>query len=119
MAKLNETIASTNYDNLFIDSNPPADVVAVKLAAGTFKRGAVITGTAGGNLATLNAAISNENATYVLCDDVVAEAGEVSFAYRTGHFNKGALVTEGYEITPADVEALRRAGILVSEAMEY
>ena len=40
-------------------------------------------------------------------------------AYRTGHFNTNRLiVAEGYEITAADREALRVAGILTSDAVE-
>lgn len=119
MAKLlNETVGTSNYDNLIVDINPPADVVAVKLAAGSYERGTIITGAAGGNLAKLAAAINVENATFVLCDDVEAEAGEVSFAYRSGHFNAGALKTNGtYTLTAADKEALRKAGIFVSDAM--
>ncbi|MCM1150007.1 MAG: head decoration protein, partial [Butyricicoccus sp.] len=40
-------------------------------------------------------------------------------AYRTGHFNTNRLiVAEGYEITAADREALRTAGILTSDAVE-
>lgn len=118
MAKvLNETIGTLNYDNLIVDINPPADVVAVKLAAGTYERGAIITGTAGGNLALLAAAIDGTKATFVLCDNVEAEAGEVSFAYRSGHFNAGALKTNGYELTAADKETLRKSGIFVSDAM--
>ena len=119
MAKLhNETVGRSDYDNLIVDINPPADVVAVKLAAGTYERGTIITGTAGGNLAKLAAAVDGTKATFVLCDNVAeAEAGEVSFAYRSGHFNAGALKTDGYELTAADKEALRKSGIFVSDAM--
>ena len=40
-------------------------------------------------------------------------------AYRTGHFNANALiVADGYSITAADKEALRTAGILLSDAVE-
>lgn len=118
MAKvLNETVGTLKYDNLIIDINPPADVVAVKLAAGEYERGAIITGTAGGNMAMLAAAINGSNATYILCDSVEAEAGEVSFAYRSGHFNAGALKTSGYTLTAADKETLRKSGIFVSDAM--
>ena len=40
-------------------------------------------------------------------------------AYRTGHFNTNSLiVAEDYEITSTDKEALRTAGILLSDAVE-
>lgn len=118
MSKLNETVAEFNYDGLLVDNFPPADVASVKLAAGEYKRGTIITGEAGGNMAALAAAIDPTKATFILCDDVTAEEGEVSFAYRTGHFNALALITNGtYEITAADKEALRKSGFLLSDAI--
>ena len=42
-----------------------------------------------------------------------------AIAYRTGHFNSNRLiVVDGYEITATDKEALRVAGILISDAVE-
>lgn len=120
MTKLNESIATPAVEKLLVDSNPPADVVAVKLAAGTYVRGTVVTGAAGENLAAASEALTAANATFVLTDNVTAEAGDTAFAYRTGHFNTGALVTNGaYELTAADKEVLRGKGILLSDAMEY
>lgn len=119
MSMLNESIKTPEYDGLLVDNTPPADVVAVKLAAGEYVRGTVVTGAAGGNLAILAAAIDTSNATYILTDDIKAETGDVAYAYRTGHFNTGALVTDSYTLVAADKEALRKAGILLSDAMEY
>lgn len=120
MAKLNETIGSMSYNRLIVDNDPPADAVSVKLAAGEYQRGTVVTGTAGEELSKCAAAIGADKAAYIVCDDVTVEAGDVTLAYRTGHFNADALITDGtYEISAADKEALRKEGILLSDAMEY
>ena len=43
----------------------------------------------------------------------------VATAYRTGHFNRNKLITNGsYALTAADEEVLRAAGILLSDAIE-
>ena len=39
-------------------------------------------------------------------------------AYRTGHFNRNALIVkEGYTMTKADEEELRKGGILLDDAI--
>lgn len=121
MAKnLNETIGSMQYDGLIVSNVPVADVVIVKLAAGgALVRGTVVTGTAGGNMAPVAAALDAANATYILADDVDATEATTAQAYRTGHFAKNKLVTNGtYALTAADKEILRKAGILLSDAIE-
>ena len=41
-------------------------------------------------------------------------------AYRTGHFARNKLIFSGeYTLKPADEEALRAAGILLSDALDY
>lgn len=123
MAKnLNESLGTVGYDKLFVENIPEADVVTVKLtAAGVVKRGTVISGTPGGSdFAALAAAASAEKALYVLADDVDTADDVVGIAYRTGHFNRGALiVAEGYTLTAADEEILRKCGILLADALEY
>ena len=120
MTMLNESITTPKVDGLLVDNNPPADVASVKLAAGEYKRGTVVTGAAGENLVAASEALVASNATYILCDDVNAEAGQVTFAYRTGHFNANALITGGsYALVAADKEVLRGKGILLSDAVEY
>lgn len=119
---LNETIGTMEYDGLIVSSNPVADVVTVKLAAGTgvLKRGTVITGTPGGELAPAKAALEATNATYVLADDTDITEATTATAYRSGHFARNKLATDGtYALTAADEEILRNAGILLSDAVEY
>ena len=118
---LNEIIGSVEYDGLFVSNVPVADVVHVKLAAGAgvLKRGTVVTGTAGGNLAPASAALSASNAVYILADDVDTTGGvAVAAAYRTGHFARNKLITNGtYALVAADVEIMRKSGILLSDAL--
>ena len=118
---LNETIGSVEYDGLFVSNVPEADVVHIKLAAGNgvLKRGTVVTGAAGGELAPVAAALVATNATYILTDAVdTTGAVAVATAYRTGHFARNKLHTDGtYALVAADEEILRKSGILLSDAI--
>ena len=119
--KLNETIGTVEYDGLFVSNVPVADVVHVKLAAGegTLKRGTVVTGAPGGELAAAKAAIVATNGTYILTDDVeLSDAVTVATAYRSGHFARNKVITDGYTLTAADEENLRKSGILFADAVE-
>ena len=119
---LNESLGTVGYDKLFVENIPEADVVTVKLtAAGVVKRGTVLSGTPGGaDFAALAAAASAEKALYVLAEDCDTAADAVGIAYRTGHFNRGALiVADSYALTAADEEVLRKSGILLADAIEY
>ena len=123
MANLYESLGTVGYDNLFVENVPSSDVVTVKLTApsGVVKRGTVISGTPGGSdFAALAAAASDSKALYILADDVDTEDETVGIAYRTGHFNRDALIVDGsYTLTAADEEMLRKSGILLSDALEY
>lgn len=118
--KLNETIGAVEYDGI-INSACHADVVTVKLKAGTgvLARGTIVTGTPGGELAPVAAALNGSNGAYILTDDTDVSVATVATAYRTGHFNRNKLITNGtYALTAADEEILRAAGILLSDAIE-
>ena len=124
--RLDENIGAVEYDGLIVNNVPVADVVTVKLAAGTgiLKRGTVVTGAAGAELAPAAAALSATSGTYILTDDTdtgpVDIFGNAATAYRTGHFARNKLRTDGsYTLTAADEEILRNAGILLSDAIEY
>lgn len=120
--RLDESLGTMGYDNLFVENVPESDVVAVKLTvAGVVKRGTVISGTPGGeDFAALAAAANATKALYVLADDVDTSVDVVGIAYRTGHFNRGALIVgSSYTLTAADEEILRGKGILLSDALAY
>ena len=119
--KLNETSGTVEHDGLFVSNIPVADVVHVKLAAGegTLKRGTVVTGAPGGELAAAKAALVATNGTYILTDDVeLSDAVTVATAYRSGHFARNKVITDGYTLTAADEENLRKSGILFADAVE-
>ena len=119
---LNETLGTFGYDNLFVENIPEGDVVIVNLvAAGVVKRGTVLSGTPGSaDFAALAAAASADKALYVLAEDCDTTEDTVGIAYRTGHFNRNALIVgDGYALTAADEEILRKSGILLADALEY
>ena len=123
--RLDESLGTVGYDNLFVGNVPEEDVVAVKLAAshGVLARGTVVSGTPGGeDFAALAAAADTTKALYVLADEVDTgtSGAVVGIAYRTGHFNRNALILgSSYKLTAADEEILRGKGILVSDALDY
>ena len=124
MSRLDENLGGVGFDNLIADSYPPADVFSVQLTAGQgiLERGTLLARKDDGTMEMIGTETTGK-ANAVLSDPVDtgdAEGETVpGIAYRTGHFNTNRLiVAEGYEITAADREALRTAGILTSEAVE-
>ena len=126
--RLDENIGTVDYDGLIVTNEPVADVFTVTIRKetsekATFKRGTVLalssgTGGDGKMVALGTTAGSNETLTAnaILCDDTDVEAT----AYRTGHFARNKLIFSGeYTLKPADEEALRAAGILLSDALDY
>lgn len=119
-------VGDSPVENLINSTVPPALTTGVLIRAGQgiLARGTVlalssegddmvILGTAptGGELLTANC---------ILTDPVDASGGEAAsaVAYRTGHFNRPALiVADGYTLTRADEEDLRSGGILLSDAL--
>lgn len=119
MNRLDKTIGSAEFENLFNSAYPPADVFGVELAAGqgVLERGTLLAVSDGGMVKISAATTGKANA--VLAETVDTAETTYGQAYRTGHFNANALiVAASYEITAADKEALRVAGILVSDAVE-
>lgn len=131
--RLDENLGSVGYDGLIVANEPVADVITVTIrkvaAAATYKRGTVMAlpaGTAGdvklvilGSTATTNETLT---ANCILAEDVeVSTTADVTaLAYRTGHFARNKLaVASGYTLNATDEEELRKAGILLSDAIEY
>ena len=124
--RLDENIGTVDYDGLIVTNEPVADVVTVTLAAsqGVLARGTVITGAAGGELSAAAAALVATNAVYILADETETDTGTgtavTATAYRTGHFARNKLSTDGsYTLVAADEEIMRNAGILLSDALDY
>ena len=131
--RLDENLGSVGYDGLIVANEPVADVFTVTIrkeatAAATYKRGTVLAlsaGTAGDGMVILGpTATTNETLTAncILAEDVeVGTTADVTvLAYRTGHFARNKLaVASGYTLKATDEEELRKAGILLSDAIEY
>ena len=130
--RLDENIGTVDYDGLIVTNEPVADVFTVTIRKetsekATFKRGTVLalSGGDGKMVALGTTAGSNETLTAnaILCDDTeIGTAADVeATAYRTGHFARNKLIFggSGYALKPADEEALRAAGILLSDALDY
>lgn len=129
--RLDENLGSVGYDGMIVANEPVADVFTVTIrkeatAAATYKRGTVLALSAGtGKLVILGStATTNETLTAncILAEDVeVGTTADVTvLAYRTGHFARNKLaVASGYTLKATDEEELRKAGILLSDAIEY
>lgn len=138
--RLDENLGAVEYDGLIVGNVPVADVFTVKIRkqaseTATLKRGTVLALSASGTAAdgkmvilgteahkTSDTADEVLTANCVLCDDVVVgtDADVTALAYRTGHFARNKLiVASSYTLTAADEEALRAAGILLSDALDY
>lgn len=129
--RLDENIGTVDYDGLIVTNEPVADVFTVTIRKetsekATFKRGTVLAlSSSDGTMVALGTtAGSNETLTAnaILCDDTeIGTAADVeATAYRTGHFARNKLIFSGeYTLKPADEEALRAAGILLSDALDY
>ncbi len=114
-------VGETSQDNLIAKLFPPAEPFGVKIAAGqgVLARGAVLA-LSGTDYVVLDSETTGK-ANCVLSDPVDAsgESPVAAVAYRTGHFNRKALiVAEGYTMTAADEEELRKGGILLSDMAE-
>ena len=122
MAKrLDETLGAVGYDNLFNGITPGAEVFSVQIKAGqgVLERGTLLATADGGMVMIDSATTGKANAVLAETVDTGSGAAVTGIAYRTGHFNANKLiVADGYEITAADKEALRVAGILISDAVE-
>lgn len=130
--RLDENIGTVDYDGLIVTNEPVADVFTVTIRKeasekATFKRGTVLalsSGDDGKMVALGTTAGPNETLTAnaILCDDteIGTDADVEATAYRTGHFARNKLIFSGeYTLEPADEEALRAAGILLSDALDY
>lgn len=116
--RLDNKIGACEPDNLINSTSPVADVFSVKLAAsqGVLERGTLLGVDTDGDMVIM-ATGATANAILTDAVDTGTSDAVVATAYRTGHFNRNKLiVAEGYTITAADEEELRKCGILLSDA---
>lgn len=126
--ELVRTVGSTGIDNLIAHINPPAEAFGVTIRkltkSETLKRGTVMAKSSNdGKLVVLGTEAAKDEtltANCVLTDDVNVgtEADETATAYRQGCFNKNAItVKDGYTLTEADIDELRRYNILLADML--
>ena len=130
MTELNRKVGDMNYDGLITDINPPVEVrgrAIAKLAAETtYKRGTIFAkGQGDKKLYILGSTATTESGTLIqdciLCDDAtVGTADDVNVAvYTAGCFNTNkVIVQDGYTITEADKDELRKRNIVFKAAFE-
>ena len=114
-------VGEVGQDNLIAKLFPPAETFGIKVAGGegVLKRGTVMA-LSGTDYVVLDTETTGK-ANCVLSDPVDAsgESPVTAVAYRTGHLNRKALiVAEGYTMTAADEEELRKGGILLSDMLD-
>lgn len=118
-------VDSTGPDNLIAKLYPQPDSFIVELKTpGEYKRGTVLSLESDGKYEILGEGSGTASA--VLADDTLEE-DESAVAYRSGHFNRKALIfgvvkakeedgeDTAYELTATDEDNLRRAGIFLSD----
>ena len=122
-----ENVGACAPEFLFASSRYPVSKVLMPVASGQgkLKRGtALALNTAGkcvilGTKETVSEKQVLAEAAYILAEDVDATGADVTAeVFRSGHFIKNALVVkEDYTMTDADVEAFRKAGIMLDNGI--
>lgn len=109
-------VDNLGVDNLIAKIYPQPDPFVVELATpGAYARGTVLSFEADGKYEVLGSGSGTASA--ILSDDTL-ENDDTAVAFRSGHFNRKALiVADGYALTAADENNLRLAGIFLSDAM--
>ena len=113
-------VGECGQDNLIARLYPRASTVAVKIAAGAgeLKRGTILCVKDDGTYEPMK---DGGTPAYILATDVDASGEEyvAAAAYRSGNFNINAVsVADGYELTAADKDTLRKYDILFTNMME-
>lgn len=123
--RADQQIGTCEADNLIISGKFQRDAVSVTITSGegVLSRGTVVamSNKSGKCVILGTTAATGETLTPygIICDKVDATSADaVTTAYRTGHFNKGALIVDDdYTMTDADEAALRNGGIYLDSAM--
>lgn len=124
-----QSVDSVSFDNLFADHiiDVLTKGVTLKAAQGVVKRGTVVGIITASNLAVAvdsTKADGSQLADCILSDDVdtgIAGATDniVAVAYRTGHFNRKALIFGGTDTADKHETYLRELGIFLKDNIAY
>lgn len=120
--ELVSVLGSSNVDNLIAKLTPTAETfgIQVKAGEGELARGTALAVTAAGTYEVLGKT-SGAVASCILADPVDAsgETAVTAVAYRSGNFNRAALiVASGYTMTAADEDNLRKYDIILTDMMD-
>lgn len=109
-------IGRTSSDNLLAKLYPQEDSFIVELKTpGAYARGTVMSRESDGTYEVLGN--GSGTASVILADPTLSDDSS-AVAYRSGHFNRKALIVgDGYELTEADENNLRNAGIFLSDSL--
>ena len=118
-------IGTCEADNLIISGNPhpPPATPTTPRREGPPPRGTAAPTSSKSGKCVILGTDAGEGETLtpygIICDEVDATSADaVTTAYRTGHFNKEALIVDdNYTMTDADEAALRNGGIYLDSAM--
>ena len=104
-------------ENLLVALYPPPNTFVIELKTpGEYKRGTVLSLESDMKYEVLGSGSGTASA--VLCDDTM-EGDDTAVAYRSGHFNRNALIcAAGYDLSATDENNLRISGIFLSDSME-
>ena len=113
-------VSKCDQDNLIARVYPRALTTIVKIAAGTgaLKRGTILSAKDDGTYEVMK---SGGTPAYILVTDVDASSAEpvAAAVYRSGNFNpKAVIVADGYALTAADKDTLRKYGIVFTYMLE-
>ena len=128
-------VGSIGQDNLIAHIEPKAHTtgINVKAEAGKLKRGTVLYRTADGSYDVYGGDITippeeeggeptvlHVEPSIILTEDTDASTAKAAaVGYRTGYFNRHALIfADGYTMTDADVDTMRKYGILVGDFLD-
>lgn len=122
MDNLVNKVGEIGQDNLVARLFPRALTFGIKIAAGEgeVKRGTVLAAKSDGTYAVYSGA-KDTAPSAILVQDVDASGSEdvAAVAYCSGNFNPAAvIVAEGYELTAADRDTLRKYDIYFTQMFE-
>lgn len=123
--RADQKLGTCEADNLVIDGKFPIDAVGVTIASGegTLARGTVVSMSDKTKKCVILGTTAGSDETLtpfgVVCDEADATSADAfAMVYRSGHFNREALIVdENYTITETDEAALRNGGIYLGSAM--
>ena len=119
MRELMNKAGEIGQDNLIAGVFPPAEITGIKIAAGQGQllRGTVLAESDSGCVVLSTA--TTGKAAYILTDNVDATEEVGTTGYRAGNFNtKALIVAEGYELTEADRDSLRKYRFVLNDNMQ-